>query len=139
VDIKTVVPIENVGKRPVYHEIDVTTWDNHHSYSTGRLCIFHLTYGISCLIANWYRAKGNFSIQVHLVIPPELILIAMDIFRKDKIGDDFIQHLVEKVWIDPYIETSYPNCPWYLFVSPDLVVGDKIDLDGTFYSFGRVP
>jgi len=115
-------------------------------YESGRLTSSRLAIGIGYLARKWFYKFGNREIKAHLVIPPELLCCAKMILESDLTPEfttptiNFVSQFVGGIWIDAGIDTrAFPNWPWFLFASADLILSDHVDMEGMIYFAGTSP
>jgi len=115
-------------------------------YDMGRLTSLRLAVGIGYLARKWFYKVGDREIKAHLVIPPELLFIAKMILESKFTPEytipviNFVSQFIDGVWIDAGIEPGgFPNWPWFLFGSADLILGDQVNLEGMVYFAGTCP
>jgi len=53
---------------------------------------------------------------------------------------NFTSHFIGGVWIDIGIDIdAFPNLPWFLFASVDLILGNQVNPEGMVYFTGTCP
>jgi len=115
-------------------------------YNTGRLTSSRLAIGVGYLARKWFYKVGNREIKAHLVIPPELLCLAKMILESDFAPEftvptiNFVSQFIGGIWIDAAINVdTYPNWPWFLFASGDLILCNQVNFEGMLYFTGTCP
>lgn len=114
--------------------------------NTGRLTSWRLARGIGYLARKWFYKTGGREIKAHLVIPPELLFTAKTILESRFAPECAIptvnstSQFIGGVWIDIGIEVdAFPNLPWFVFASADLILGSQVNSEGMVYFAGTAP